>query len=342
MAIDRLWHEADMGNWDQNQIKNPKSLEKFEKEIENYGAQMQQWREHLNADAEADLAGWMEMTKEILNQIDYAYKYYNGFVSFLFESRRINYQVENKILEPSAASNISQYPFRLLPFYGVSTGPYKAIGSSLEDYYLLNPNEIEKRQKEHILKTAEKYKALALNFKKAELTQFNSIIEKLLSQNNLKMSSGLNDLNKVAAVEQVYVATTGAWEDTSGYSDAFQDLAHQLKKELGNPQPVMHPLAGYTQAFAAYSTAQVTAEAADYSKWVMHKFYKLNYKFNKEADLMFYKIICGAEQGSLLKTNLWGANIFAPSFAPPTLLKPNHDRREFCNSFRDTTCIPQT
>jgi|GEM_PF-2563734 len=332
IAINKLWREADQGHWEQAKIKDP--VEKFEKEIENYGAQMQQWREHLNADAEADLAGWMEMTKEILNQIDYAYKYYLGFTGFLFESLNVNHQIHAKELAVSAAENISQYPFRALPFYGVTPGLYKTESGKIEDLYLLNPNELEKRQKEHVLNTAEKYKSAAILLKSLEQKEYYLILEKLLSQDNIKMASGLNDLNKVNAPEKMYVAATGTYEDIAGYSTEFQDLAHKLKKELGHPQPVVYPLAGYSQAFAAYSVHQVTAEAADYSKWSASN----KYNFNKEADLMLYKIICGAALGSIEKTKVLGTkqDALAPMFNPPSLLKSNPDRHEFCNSFKST------
>lgn len=337
-AINMLWYRADQGNWNQANIKGAQSLELFEKEIENYGTQMQQWREHLNSDAEADLTGWMEMTKEILNQTDYAYKFYRGFTGHMFETLNIGYQVQNKQLDPAAATVITQFPLRTLPFYGISTGPYKPIGGQIEDFYLLNPNELEKRQKEHILNTAEKHKIAMRALKGFELKEFNSILEKLLSKDNTRMSSGLNDLNKVNKTEQIYITATGTWEDNSVYSGEFMDAIAALKKELGNPQPVVYPLAGYSQAFAANSVNQISAEAADYSKWSI----KNKFKFNKEADLMMYKIICGQPQGRLYKVQLAGVNFLSPQFDPPTLLKANNDRREFCNSSRSTDNLYST
>lgn len=350
LAINNLWHEADLGNWDQAKIKNPKSLEKFEKEITNYTSQMQQWREHLNQDAEADLAGWMEMTKEILNQIDYSYKYYKGFTDNLFQTLNIHYQIQNKQLAPSAATIIAGYPFRTLPFYGVSTGPYKPIGGQIGDLYISSPIELERRQKEHILFIAEKHKAVAQILKGFELKKFNSILEKLLSRNNVIMSAGLNELNKVNEVEQIYVSATGTWEENSVYSNKFLDILSKLKKELGNPQPVVYPLAGYSQAVAANSTFQITASAADYSKWSTKK----KYRFNKEADLMLYKLICGKPLASLYKVASPRINFgifatpeidfLAPQFDPPTLLRSNNDKdlAEFCTTSKTTNNLYST
>lgn len=338
LAINKLWYEADRGNWDQAKIKT--SVEKFEKEIENYASQMQQWREHLNADAEADLAGWMEMTKKILNQIDYAYKYYQGFTGSLFETLNTNYQIQNKQLEPSAAEVISGYPFRTLPFYGVSVGPYVAVGGQTNDYYLLSPGEIEKRQKEHILNTAKKYQTIIQKLHGPELKELNAVIQKLLSEDNTRMASGLNDLNNIIKTEEIQIQSglTGATVTSSYYSPEFQDIIYSLKKELGKPQPVAYPFAGYSQAFAANGVNQISAETADFSKWSI----KNKYQFNKEADLMMYAIICGKPTGSLYKVETAGVNDLSPQFAPPSLLKPNNDRAEFCSSLRTTNDLYST
>lgn len=333
LAINKLWHEADQGNWDSAKIKNAKNLPKFEKEIENYTAQMQQWRDHLNQDAETDLAGWMEMTKEILNQIDYSYKYYRGFATSLFETLNIGHQIKSGELAPSAATIISQYPLRTLPFYGVSTGKYKPIGGQLEDFYLLNPNELEKRQKEHVIEVATQFKQVKQVMQGKELEQINKILEKLLSGDNLKMSSGLNDINNIIDLDKLERSNPEGHGYTS-QSAHFVDAIEILRKGLGDPRPVVYPLAGYTQAFAANSTNVISAQAADYSKWSI----KQKYKFNKEADLMMYKVICGLDQARLYRVQLAGVNFVMPQFDPPSLLNntKDADREKFCTSIRTT------
>jgi hypothetical protein len=330
-TINRLWHEADLGNWDSAKIKNPKNLVKFEKEIENYTKQMQQWRDHLNQDAETDLAGWLEMTKKILNQIDYSYKYYRGFAGSLFETLSIGHQINNGDLAPSAASIISQYPFRTLPFYGVSTGAYKAIGAQIKDFYLLNPIELEKRQKEHVLNVANQFKQVKQVLQADELEKLNAILEKLLSGNNLKMSSGLNDLNIIIDTDELERSNPEG-NGYSSYSSRFVDAMSILRKALGDPRPVVYPFAGYSQAFAANSTSILSAQAADFSKWsILQK-----YRFNKEADLAMLKIICGKQQARLYKKAIAGVNFLVPQFEPPTLLRPNKNREDFCSGIRTT------
>lgn len=330
--INDLWLAADKNNWDQSKLSQTAPIETFEKEIENYTNQMQQWREHLNSDAEADIAGWMEMTKKILNQMDYAYKYYRGFAGSVFENNLIQQKIQNKELAPTAANLLNGYPYRTLPFYGVRPGAYKAIGGQLEDFYLLNPNELEMRQKEHVIATAKKYQSSdKVGLRKHEIKILNNIIDKLLTDDHNRIASGLNDLNNISELKQMYVAATGSWEDSSGLSLAFQDLTYKMRKELGNPQPVVYPLAGYSQAFAANSIYQVIAETADFSKWSKSG----NYSFNKEADLMLYSMICGPNQAALSRIKL-GVDFFNPQFNPPALLNYNSDRSEFCTKRKTT------
>ena len=330
LAINTLWQEADQVDWDQKKIKNPKSVEKFETEIENYAVQMQQWREHLNQDAETDLAGWMEMTKEILNQIDYAYKYYKGFSDSMFQTLNIGHRIKNDSLAPSAAAVISRFPLRILPFYGVSTGPYKPVGGKVEDLYITSPNELEKRQREHILAVATKFKEVLPVVQGPEREKLNSILEKLLSQNDQKMSIGLNELNQIVSAEEM----TDTSNNFRRFSPEFNKILEGLRDFLGDPLPVVYPFAGYSQAFAANSIFQVTAGAADFSKWSINQ----KFRFNKEADLMMYKIICGKPAASLNKVALAGVDFWAPQFDPPTLLNPvaDKERELFCGSTRNT------
>lgn len=336
LAINSLWKEADLVDWDKKKIKDPKSIEKFEKEIENYALQMQQWREHLNQDAEMDIAGWMEMTKEILNQVDYAYKYYKGFSDTLFQTLNIGHRIKNESLAPTAAAVISRYPMRILPFYGVSTGPYKPVGGKVEDLYITSPNEMEKRQREHVVAVATKFKEVLAVLKGQEQAKLNSILEKLLSQNDQKMAAGLNEMNQIVSAEEM----TDTNNNFRRYSPEFNKIIEGLRDFLGDPLPVVYPFAGYSQAFAANSIYQVTAGAADFSKWSLNQ----NFRFNKEADLMMYKIICGKPTASLYKVALAGVDFFSPQFDPPTLLNPVKDKERdlFCSSSRNTNNLYST
>lgn len=330
LAINRLWTEADAGSWNASKISNPKNLEKFEKEIENYGQQMQQWRDHLNSDAETDLAGWLEMTKKILNQADYAYKYYQAFADTLFETLSIGHQIHSRELAPSAATIISRYPMRTLPFYGVKPGPYVPVGGQLTDLYLLNPNELQQRQKEHVLAIGQKYKNAATAITKAQdKASMAKIINKLNSGDTMRMASGLNDMNQDIGIYDLQMRQEHPY---SNFSIQYISALKKIKSELGNPAPVVYDFAGFSQAFTAYSPNFMLAELADYSRWSTSQ----KYKFNKDADLMMYKLICGKPRAELKKYRLAGVNFFNPQYEPPTLLNPNTNTARFCSSLRTT------
>lgn len=338
LAINELWYQADEGKWDSNKIQNKRNAEKFAKEIENYTTQMQQWRDHLNQDAEQDLAGWQEMTKKILNQIDYSYKYYKGFVDGLFQLMNRNYLIEKKELAPSAANVIAGYPLRTLPFYGVSTGVYQPISGRVEDLYINSPNELELRQKEHVLKVAAKFKEALPSFEGKDLTKLSSIVDKLLSNDSLKMSSGLHDMNQIIDLDDLERSNPNNEFQHTTNSARLVDALSVLKRALGNPLPVVYPFAGYSQAFAAHSSNFSVADAADFGKWSISK----KYKFNKEADLMFYNMLCGDETGKLYKIQLKGVNFLTPQFTGPTILRKDSHRAEFCNSYKGTENLYST
>ena len=331
LAINLNWEKADAGKWNMAQVKDAnRQLEKFEKEIDNYGTQMQQWRDHLNQDAETDLAGWMEMTKKILNQADFAYKYYKTFIDTYYETLHIGNLIHTKQIAPSAATVITRYPMRTLPFYGVGTGEYKPVGGSIQDFYLVNPNELEKRQKEHVIATANRLKNASTKIRKGfEVDKYNAIISKLLSGNDMRMAAGLNDINSAIDLYNLEMRQEKPYSMTGvDYISALRSL----KSALGNPQPIIYPFAGFSQAFLAFTPNFTINEDADYSNWSARQ----KYRFNKSTDLMFYKMICGQPKGRLLKTQLAGVNFFSPQFDPPSIFKDTPERREFCGKAQGT------
>ena len=98
--------------------------------------------------------------------------------------------------------------------------------------------------------------------------------------------------------------------------------------------PVVYPFAGHAQAFAANSANNEVIPEADFSLWSISK----KYLFNKEADLMTYKIFCGGPKSSIDKTSFLGTKIdaMAPQFDPPSLLKRSDALSDYCGSWRKT------
>lgn len=339
LAINNFISVADKINWEDSRIaeaskdvctaRNPNCLDKkIIEEIESFGTQMQQWREHLNSDAEMDISGWMELTKKLLNQVTYSYKFYKSFVGTMFETLNIGSRIKSGELEDSAADNISLFPFRRLPLYGVSVGPYKTTGGNLEDLYLIATSEMERKQKEHIAEVTKEAEKAVSSLEGASLKKFKSILTKLKSDNVDQIGNGLIDINQILQVNSLKDPTNEA----AIYSENFKTIIKEMRKAIGNPMPVVYPFAGFSQAFAANTTMTAFAPDADFSLWSLRS----KYMFNKEADLMTYKIFCGKEQGYLEKLTLDDVNLISPQFSPPRLLKNSTQLEDFCSEWRKT------
>ncbi len=364
--INKYWQALDTADWDETQLKIPQKKclnptvgipvvgiflqfvnqpkceqPSIENTIENYGVQVQQWRDHLNADVEADLAGWMELTKELLNQMDYSYKFYRTFTDSIFETLNINYRVKQNPADYELRNNKSNYPFRTLPLYGISMGDASVMGGTADDLYLNKPSEIEKRQREHIKNTIALFETPAkkakLSLSGDSLEKFEVIIKKLASDNTNLIAAGLNDINQILSM--TFRAESQA-PRISNSNSSFITALIELRNTLGKPLPVVYPLAGFTQAFTANSSMKTISDEADFSLWSVTN----KYKFSKESDLMLYKIICGNKTASFEKTKVIFTNVDAlsPQFSPPTLLMDNSKQKEFCQKFHTTGSLYTT
>lgn len=342
LSVTMLWNELDKNNWNLKTTKKT-HFESFVKEIEKYTENSTQWRNHINEQVELDFSGWMEMTNKILNQVDYANKFYKQFSSELAENLKVRQQVAQGKLESSALGQISHYPFRLLPFFGVTPGEYKTVsGNSIDEYYLLNPNELEKRQREHILQVAQEFLAKRyMGFKNGEYGLFKEILNLLNSGIDYKMAVGLKKINDIyhpymtstvlKASGSINPALSLAGHTMSltqkKYSIEFIKELFSLRSKLGDPRPAMNPLEGFARAVDVNSVYKQSASLARFGKWSLRKGYILS----RPSDLMIYNIICGQAVGKLNKTKFLGQDMFSPEFAPPALVKNGQDREQYCD-----------
>ncbi len=348
LAINNFWSAADQINWDDQRLSEANKKvctgrysncleKKLVGEIENFGFQMQQWREHLNSDAETDMAGWLELTKKLLNQVDYSYKFYNSFVSNLFETLNIGSRIhpdQDQDLSNNAAKNISQFPFRKLPLYGVSVGEYKTQGGPVEDLYLTATAELESKQKEHILNVVREFEKSDVKIDRASSQKLISILNQLKNQSTDQVGNTLIEINQILDINTL--------KDNSSQKVSYsQDLINALtllRKAIGNPMPIVNHFASFSQAFAANSIYASITDDADFRLWSFTN----KYMFNKETDLMTYKIFCGNSQSHLDRTSVKpiGANrefdFISPQFDPPRLLRPSAELNEYCSQWRKT------
>lgn len=345
LAINNYMGAVDKINWDDSRlaeaskdvcsVRNPNCLERrLLEEIEGFGSQMQQWREHLNSDAEMDISGWMEMTKKILNQIDYSYKFYKSFVSNMFETLNYGYRFRtNQGITQDGLDTLSRFPFRTLPLYGVGVGEYKATGN-IDDLYLTSTAELERKQKMHVAAVAAAAEKQSLTFDGPSLEKYKSILTQLKSDNVDVIGKGLTDINQILGVNSLQDPSN----KTSLYTPQFMAFLAELRSIIGNPMPVVYPFAGFTQAFSANSTMSAVAPDADFSLWSV----KQKYMFNKEADLMTYRVFCGPEKGLLEKHKfrlLWlgqEEDYLSPQFNPPRLLNKSQELDAYCGEWRRT------
>ncbi len=361
-AINKFWKAYDDADWDETKIIMPKTecfnpavatpiiaaalqfvykpncdQSNLEKEIENYGIQVQQWRDHLNADVENDLAGWMELTKELLNQMDYSFKFYRNFTTSLFETLNAGHRIVQNPADWEIMNTKSGFPFRTLPLYGVSMGTAKVMGGATNDLYLNRPAEIELRQKEHITQVLGSLKSPEKPITGAALEKYNAILKKLASNDINIIAAGLNDMN------QILSAVDATSKENSYHQYANTKLFESLiavRDLLGNPLPAVLPLSGFAQAFTVNEPMKTISDEADFSLWSASKLFK----FNKPTDLLMYKIICGNKLASFDKTKVKPTNLDAlsPQFDPPSLLSPNADRGTFCSELRTSANLYST
>ncbi|MGZ3691993.1 MAG: hypothetical protein ACXVAX_10845, partial [Pseudobdellovibrio sp.] len=343
VKINTNWAIADATKWDLATVKNDDTqLKTFEKEVEKYGEEMQEWRDHLNAESEGDIAAWMDMTRKLLNQIDYSYKFYQSFSETLFDYASKSYKILRGDLSRDSMQVSSRYPFRTLPLYGVKPGEYIAVGGEIGDLYLLNPNELEMRQKEHVLNVAKKYGSASF-VQSSDNLIFKTIIENLGSGDLYKMAAGLNDIQfristfikQQANMDYGHLHNIGT---PKPYSDRGLDFIKVMKSmlaELGNPTPITAPFQGFARAFGEYGPNKALSVAADYTD---SSFWQ-NFYFPNSADLMMYNLICGPNQSNFYKQKILGANVATPRFQPPNLLMPGTDTGKYCEGQKNGDSI---
>lgn len=341
VRLQLAWQSFDNTQWDMKRsgtrhATSEQLAKNFGGLIESYSENMQTWRNHLTADLDMQLGGWMEMTKKVLYQVDYAHEFYTNFISYYNETNDIRKKVTTGEYEASALKNIPQYPFRALPFFGVRPGEYKSIANDkkIEDYYLTDLVKLEEKQRNQVELVRAKYaKTARTGFNEKENKILNEILEGLNGSTDGVKAEGLQKLVKAYKKVKFDRENTGnAFEpaaDIKEYSAHFAAAILGMMAELGNPNPVMYPLDGFSHAVSVNEGFKSAEVSAGYSSWSLLK----KYKFNKASDIMVYNLICGKSIGSLNYTRVKKIDIFAPEFTPPSLLNANADRNQYCQSF---------
>lgn len=303
------------------QYQNCKSFDQIPKEIENFTYRMQQWRLHLNSKVENDLSGWLSETNKLLHQVEFSKNFYRTYLENLFNTLSRSTQVQNGDFkdDPERAwSTQAIYPYRTLPLYGVSSGQdFK--GEKENDLYLIKPWLLQKYQSARLQKISADYNS--------RIKTFN--LDPISEKKFVAMLTGLQSMSATEQGQQLIKLNTllGVYsrELTSERAYLTNDLVASLKKlrkEIGNPLPIMDRGAAFSQAYMAKDTNQLTAAAANFDLG------RKQFSFNKPSDLMFYNMICGLEKSEVNEFIFSGLN-----FMPPRLTQENPDKLNFCSQY---------
>lgn len=336
LAVVGKWDQADRINWTFNQHESSRTLvSHFERDLKNFSKRMQQWRDHLNREGETDINGWLEMTRKILNQIDYSYRFYKEFVSYFVETIKTNRDVRAGNRNAEELQAISGYPFRSLPLFGVAAGLAETSELQLNDLYIAAPRQMQELQKNYAVSVTAPFRnrERSLRMRDAEKTEFRGIVDNILTGDPMRMALGLQTMNRTLDIH--YLSMQLSPEAGSPSSGAYIDLLESLKQNLGNPRPVTEPLAGFAQAFAVNSVSQIIAENADFSTWSLFQ----GYSYTNTTDMLMAKMLCGQRDSQLHRTRVAGVTLTQPQFEPPTLLTGSSDRTEYCRSISTNSTL---
>lgn len=327
MKIDRLWNNANRLGWDDRnaaafelecpvQVPNCFTIKDLPAEIANFSKQTQQWREHLNAANEQDLAGWMEMTKKILNQVGLSYSFYRTYLNNLFDTLNVGNRIATNEADRSALNNYSRFPYRELPLYGVITPQVKMAAIPIKDQYLLTPHKLEPYQAEHVRAVVESSQAATKNLRPAYQAKWQNLAAKLTSDNVNEIGTGLIELNTIVGIYGLEKQSKAGYQSGTDYTRFLESV----RAQLGQPLPVVYPGAGIAQAFSDSSGNLETAREANFS-WS-----GITYSFNKDADYLTYQMVCGPKKGLLTQSTF-----FTDNFVPPSILKSGSKPVQLCN-----------
>lgn len=304
MALGQALARGSKHNW--NSEKATKANESFNtmpKDILNFTERMSQWRMHLNAKAEANLTGWLDISAKLLHQVDYAKNYYLKYVENLFDTLNRQHLVEQGEFNdaPDRAWALERkYPLRLLPLYGVKSGT-QFEGVSENDLYLAKPFDLEPLQSAMVQKVASDFmaKAASLGLPAQTALEVKNLIAPLTQAlSPIRQGIQLDKINRRLKMLPL-IRTT----DTD---KALYAALSQFRKALGDPKPQLKEGSGFNIAFDTNTGNFESGKAAGFNLT------EKNYRFAKPSDLMLVQMICGDKKAQVKEGMLSGINFYPP------------------------------
>ncbi|MES2802240.1 MAG: hypothetical protein V4654_07090 [Bdellovibrionota bacterium] len=305
MALGKSLARGNKHKWNVTQAeKANESFQEFPKQILNFTERMAQWRMHLNAKAEANLAGWLDVSSKLLHQVDYSKNFYLKYVENLFDTLNRQHLVNQGVFNdaPDRAWALERkYPLRLLPLYGVKSGI--DFGDEPEnDIYMSKPFHLEPAQSEIVQKAALFFypKLEGFGMSAEHLAE----VKKLMGPLTQKLSpvrQGIQ-LDKINRRYKMIPFIKKNDDPDRGIRTALG----QFKSVLGDPKPQLKEGSGFNMAFDTNIGNYQSAQAAGFDLRAK------NFVFAKATDLMLLKMICGDKQAEIKEGTFTGVNFYPP------------------------------
>lgn len=299
----------------------------FPKEIRNFTAQLQIWRDHLNSNAEGDLNSWLAMTNRILTQMQISETYYSTYLKNLFVTSTISYRVNLPEKNPAklpkeAFNNIPVYPYKTLPLFGVTYVPWAGSNVKEENAYLAMPAETEKGQAWLLKTIATKMRSKEV----AERVSYSSESEKMemkpvkwfhipgpnreLAEKTLDALQTGNPAVQGLALKEFMAA----FKRSIVNNDVeFRKFGYHLLGFIGKPDPKLYEGEGFNAAFELENKTQL--ESADFDLNDMDQRTNLS----TPGQYLTHAMACGYHEGFIQEYALLNGSS-DPDFRPPAIV----------------------
>ncbi|MFZ3231867.1 MAG: hypothetical protein WA160_16795, partial [Pseudobdellovibrio sp.] len=316
---------------DKNSAEGLYSFENFKtefpKNIENFTTQLQVWRNHLNSDVEQDLNSWLNLTNRMISQLQVSQVFYDTYLKSLFDLSNVNYRItlpednKNK-LTTKAYNNISTFPNRPLPLYGVRFQPWKDSNLEEKNAYLAEPALTEKMQSQFLVTVAsvilKENKVKSFHMRKSSEVIANQTLEAMLTGVPMEQGRGLKKFMTAAA------------ESVISNDVELRAFSKYLKELIGNPSPRLEIGEGYPAAFEIEKKEQYDIANFDTTDSTL----KVN--FNDPGTYLLHAMVCGSSEGYIKERgtdfSLFNISTFItasePDFLAPTIV--NQPPKEIC------------
>lgn len=316
-SIERLSNWFSTQRWDLENLRarSDDRVLKFPEALADFSALMSEWRRQLNLKAEEDLDGWVKVQSNLVHQIQYLNSAYR--------------KVSDIVYKGAARDSL---PFIPLPLYGVNPG-YDEKEKPHYNQYILNNSELQKDQLIRLKKVVSDFESefnrsefvnrpytsfthpLAMERRNHDLKFVIQLLQDLKSDDTNTIAKGLHSLNMVlppVTPEPIHklLRTT-------------EVLLEKLRKNIGDPRPIINPGLAFAFAFDSLDTSRTMNKAANFPIAAKHNGIKLN--FENPMSYMLYFMMCGENKAAVAENST-----IAYTIAIPRITTYQSENETFC------------